>query len=63
MPKRKTVKGVKRRFKITATGKVRAFRSGKRHLLGGKRSKTKRRLRRPAIIAEQSSGAIRVLLA
>jgi large subunit ribosomal protein L35 len=31
MPKLKTKSGVKKRFKITATGKVMAFQTGKRH--------------------------------
>lgn len=32
MPKQKTKKSAKRRIKITGTGKVMAFKSGKRHL-------------------------------
>ena len=33
MPKLKTKSGVKKRFKLTATGKVMAGRAGKRHRL------------------------------
>ena len=40
----KTKKSVSKRFKITATGKVMARHSGKRHLLSGKSSKRRRRL-------------------
>jgi len=40
----KTKKSAKKRFKITATGKVIHYGAGKRHLLGHKSSKTKRRL-------------------
>ncbi len=36
MPKQKTKKSAKRRIKITATGKVMAFKSGKRHQNVGK---------------------------
>ena len=36
MPKMKTKKSVTRRVKITATGKVMAFKSGKRHQNTGK---------------------------
>lgn len=36
MPKQKTKKSAVRRIKITATGKVMAFRSGKRHQNTGK---------------------------
>ena len=40
----KTKKAAKKRFKITATGKVMRYGAGKRHLLGHKSSKHKRRL-------------------
>ena len=36
MPKQKTKKAAVRRIKITATGKVMAFKSGKRHQNTGK---------------------------
>lgn len=36
MPKMKTLKMAKRRVKVTGTGKVMAFRSGKRHQNTGK---------------------------
>jgi len=42
----KTKKAAKKRFKVTATGKVMRFGAGKRHLLGHKSSKHKRRLSR-----------------
>jgi large subunit ribosomal protein L35 len=41
----KTKKSVRKRFKITATGKVLARHSGRRHLLSGKRPGRRRRLR------------------
>ncbi len=48
MPKsiarRKTKKAVAKRFKITATGKVMASQSGRRHLAGSKNRKRKRHL-------------------
>ena len=48
MPKsiarRKTKKAVAKRFKITATGKVLASQSGRRHLAGSKNRKRKRHL-------------------
>lgn len=40
----KTKKAAQKRFKITATGKVMRFGAGKRHLLGHKSAKRKRRL-------------------
>ena len=48
MPKsiarRKTKKAVAKRFKITATGKILASQSGRRHLAGSKNRKRKRHL-------------------
>jgi large subunit ribosomal protein L35 len=40
----KTRKSVAKRFKISARGKVMRMRSGKRHLLAGKRPKRRRTL-------------------
>ena len=51
MPKMKTHKGAKKRFKITGSGKVKRMRAFKSHILTKKTSKRKRRLRRSAIIA------------
>ncbi len=49
MPKMKTVKAIKARFRVTGTGKLKRSRAGKRHLLAGKSQKRKRQLRQPAI--------------
>ncbi len=46
MPKLKTNKAAKKRFKITSTGKVMFHPAGKRHLMSGKPSKRRRQLRR-----------------
>ena len=54
MPKQKTNKSVKKRMKITATGKVKRHQCNKRHLLAGRSSKRKRQLRR----AEFETGRI-----
>ena len=51
MPKMKTHKGAKKRFKITGSGEVKRRRAFKSHILTKKMSKRKRRLRRSAIIA------------
>ncbi len=42
----KTNKAVKKRFKITGTGKVLRNRAGRRHLAGSKKSKKRRASRR-----------------
>ncbi len=62
MSKLKTRKGVKERFKVTGTGKVVGFRAGRRHLLHGKRTKIKRHLRRPLVIASVDERKIRSLI-
>ena len=43
--RKKTHKGAKKRFKLTATGKVLRHQSGKRHILTKKAQSRKRRLR------------------
>ena len=62
MPKIKTVKGVKERLKVTGTGKLVGFRAGKRHLLGGKRAKIKRQLRRPQTLSPVDARKIKMLI-
>jgi large subunit ribosomal protein L35 len=50
MPKQKTHKGMKKRYKVTATGKVKHRKRGRGHLLSGKTPKRKRHLRHDAVI-------------
>ena len=50
MPKMKTHKGAKKRFSITAKGKVRRLKAYKSHILTKKTSKRKRQLRRPTTV-------------
>ena len=45
MPKMKSHKGARKRFKITGSGKVKRMRAFKSHILTKKSSKRKRRLR------------------
>ena len=49
MPKIKTKRGAAKRFKFTATGKVKRKRAYLRHILTHKTRKQKRRLGKPAI--------------
>ena len=62
MPKMKTAKGVTSRFKVTARGKVIGFRAGRRHLLGTKRAKTKRQMRRRRVISKLETARLRALM-
>jgi large subunit ribosomal protein L35 len=62
MPKMKTHSGTKKRFKVTATGKVRGRRAFSTHILEKKSPKRKRRHRRPAVISGSDAGRVKELL-
>jgi large subunit ribosomal protein L35 len=48
--KEKSHKGLRKRFKITGTGKVKRMQAGRGHLLTAKTGKRKRQLRRMALV-------------
>ena len=50
MPKQKTHKGVKKRFKVSATGKVSHKRCGSSHLMSHKNGKQVRKLRKKSTL-------------
>ena len=50
MPKMKTHKGMKKRFKVSANGKVRHKRCGSSHLMSHKSGKQVRRLRKKSTL-------------
>ncbi|HSW87090.1 MAG TPA: 50S ribosomal protein L35 [Rhabdochlamydiaceae bacterium] len=50
MPKMKTRKAVKSRFKVTGKGKLVRQHPGRRHILTKKSSKRKRHLRKDAVV-------------
>jgi large subunit ribosomal protein L35 len=50
MPKMKTNSSAKKRFKVTASGKVKYKQAGKRHNLGSKSQSRIRKLRKSAIM-------------
>ena len=50
MPKMKTSRSAAKRFKLTGTGKLKRNKAYKRHILTKKTTKTKRNLRKPAIV-------------
>lgn len=62
MPKLKTHKGAKKRFKITGTGKVRKHSPYTGHLFTSKTSKRKRNLRKPSIVDKTDEKRIKRLL-
>jgi large subunit ribosomal protein L35 len=49
MPKMKTHKGSKKRFRVTASGKLKRTQAGKKHLNSPKTGKRKRHLRSPIV--------------
>lgn len=63
MPKMKSHRGAKKRFKVTPTGKIRRRRANKGHLLEKKSSRRVRRLSRPADVAPADRKQVKRLLA
>ena len=63
MPKQKTHKGIKKRFRVTATGKVKHRQAGTSHLASRKTHKTKRNLRGTKVLHEQFTRQIVTALA
>lgn len=62
MPKLKTHRGAAKRFKLTATGKIKRNRAYKSHLLTGKPSKRTRRLRTSTLVSGTQHANIRRLI-
>jgi len=60
--KLKTNKAVKKRFKITGTGKVMFTKANRRHLLTDKTTKKKRSLRRKQVVSPSDMKRLRNLL-
>ena len=62
MPKMKTHSGAKKRFRKTATGKLRARHAMTSHILEKKSANRKRRLGRPVEVAKADEKRVRELL-
>jgi large subunit ribosomal protein L35 len=62
MPKMKTHSGAKKRFKVTARGKVRARHAFTSHILEKKSPKHKRELGRPVILSKEDAPRVKRLL-
>ncbi len=63
MPKMKTHSGAKKRFTLTASGKVKFKHAKLRHILTKKNAKLRRSLRHSAIMQPQDAKKVKVLLA
>ncbi|MHC4517073.1 MAG: 50S ribosomal protein L35 [Planctomycetota bacterium] len=62
MPKQKTHKGLSKRVKVTATGKVRRKKAGMGHLMGSKNAKRRRQLNSPAMAKTKTAETMKVKL-
>ncbi len=62
MPKMKTHSGAKKRFKVTAGGKVRGRHAFTSHILEKKSPKRRRTLGQPAILSSHDAPRVKKLL-
>ena len=62
MPKIKTHKGIKKRVKVTATGKIKFHKHNKGHLQSNKSGNRRRRLRRTKTITGPYADKMLILL-
>lgn len=62
MPKVKTKSGAKKRFKLTASGKIKRKKAYKNHILTKKETKQKRRLRHKGLVDKADEGLVRDML-
>ncbi len=62
MPKMKSHSGAKKRFKVTAKGKVKAHHAFTSHNLGKKAAKRKRRLGKELVLEDQDAKRAKKLL-
>ncbi len=62
MPKLKTKSGVKKRFKLTATGKLKAGVAGKRHRLISHNGKYIRQRRGTEVMSESDTKIVKLFL-
>lgn len=58
MPKLKTRKTASKRFKRTASGKLKRHKCGRRHLLTGKSPKRRRQLRKATLVSAEDAQRI-----
>ena len=59
MPKLKTKKAAAKRFKLTATGKIKRNKSNTQHILGKKTTKRKRKLRKATLVDKTVSNSVK----
>ena len=62
MPKLKTHKGAAKRFKKTATGKVKRSKAFKRHILTSKDTKLKRQLGSATMVSDADAAKVKRMI-
>jgi large subunit ribosomal protein L35 len=62
MPKMKTRSSAKKRFKKTATGKIKRAHAYRSHILTSKTQKRKRKLRKGVLVSPQDQPAVTMML-
>ena len=62
MPKQKTHKGLKKRVKVTATGKIKRSKCNGSHLMSGTSGKKGRKIATPTMVEGVRAKKIRTLL-
>ena len=62
MPKMKTNSSAKKRFKVTATGKIKRKHAFKRHILTKKSTKRKRNLTKDALVHDGDMKNVKAML-
>jgi large subunit ribosomal protein L35 len=62
MPKMKTNRAARKRFRKTGSGKIRRARSGHKHLMRGKNASRLRRLRKRALVDDRDEKKVKEIL-
>ncbi len=62
MPKRKTHKSAAKRFRFTASGKIRRRHANKSHIMTCKSPKRKRRLRLATLVSKHDTPRVRKMI-
>lgn len=62
MPKMKTRRSAKKRYKVTGSGKVMYKKQGLRHILTKKTTKRKRNLRAMSVLSDSEAKKVKVML-
>lgn len=63
MPKLKSKRGVRRRFKVSGSGKILAYHAGRIHFMRRKRANRRRRLNQKQVLCTSDAKKVRKMLA